>query len=47
VGSPPVTALLASQVSDGDTVALGVSDGRLELTPVMDAEPVKETRRVH
>ncbi len=37
-----VTALLACQVSDGDTVALTVRDGRLELAPLVDAEPVEE-----
>jgi len=40
VQDPLARLVLAGQVRDGDTVALTVRDGRLELTPVVIAEPV-------
>ena len=42
VQDPLARLVLAGQVRDGDTVALGVRDGRLELAPVVNAERVEE-----
>ncbi len=40
VQDPLARLVLAGQVADGETVAVTVRDGRLELEPVVDAEPV-------
>ncbi len=45
VQDPLARLVLAGQVSDGDTVALTVRDGRLELTAVVVAEPVEVEAR--